>query len=288
MQNALLPTGKIINAQEYDPLIHGKLMFCVSCKVPVIYIGPDQNDREPFFKTTGRGKSIHKKDCRERRMLVVFDSVKTINRYTTDIGKVDLDDEYLINLDFSQDSKEHVPHGLVDEIDGSHPKKKFTYTNKYSKIRSTLPKRITSLSQIAKLLKNKPEDLARIIFVQQGQLFSFADIVIDQDKATEIALKNKYADIDFIVYGIVRSVIKTEKVMFINLDTQDGLKPFNIFVFAGDFKRFTLTKEQLEEKPILIRGKIKFNERYKKAEMRASSNEQIYIDPPLKTYPLVG
>lgn len=48
------------------------------------------------------------------------------------------------------------------------------------------------------MLKNKPEDLARIIFTQHGQRFSFNEMVIDQDKATEIALGNKYTNIDFI------------------------------------------------------------------------------------------
>ncbi|MQL53631.1 hypothetical protein GFC01_15440 [Desulfofundulus thermobenzoicus] len=277
MQNALLPNGKIINAKEYDQLIHGEKLFCVSCKKPVIYVGSDQGNREPFFKTTGRGESIHKEDCKERRTLIIFDSLKTINKYTTDMSKMDSEDKYLIKLDFAPDNKEQIPHGSIDEIDESHPKKKFTYAYKYSKKRSTLPKRITSLSQIARLLKNKPEDLSRITFTQQGELFSFTDIVIDQDKATEIALGNKYTNIDFIIYGVVRSVIKTEKVMFVNLDTQDGLKPFDIFVFAGDFKWFTLTKEQLEGKPILARGKIKFNERYNKAEMRVRFNKQIYV-----------
>lgn len=274
MQNALLPTNDTINAKEYDPLIHGEKLFCTSCKVPVIFVGKDQDNRNPFFRTTGRKKSVHKEWCKEIRSLIVFDSLKTVNRYT---GKVDDDNTHLIELNFATDNNTAIPHGPISEISEDHSKKRLTYVNRYSGTKNALFKKITSLSGIAKLLKNRPEELARITFTQQGKLFSFTEIIIDQNKAINIALEKKYANVDFIVYGVVHSVIKTEKVMFINLDTQDGLKPFDIFIFAGDFKWFTLTKEQLEEKPILARGKIKFNERYSKAEMQVRSNKQIHI-----------
>lgn len=274
MQNALLPTKEIINAKEYDRLIHGEELFCVSCKVPVIFVGQDQSNRSPFFKTTGRKESVHKKDCKEVRNLAIFDSLKTVNRYT---GKVDDDNNHLIELDFALDNKAQIPHGPISEIGEDHSKKRLTYVNKYSGTKNALFKRITSLSGIAKLLKNSPEELARITFTQQGELFSFSEIVIDQNKATKIALENSYTNVDFIVYGVVRSVIKTEKVMFINFDAQNGLKPFDIFVFAGDFKWFMLTRENLERKPILARGKIKYNKLYNKAEMQVRSNKQIHV-----------
>lgn len=180
-------------------------------------------------------------------------------------------------MDFASTNKEQIPHGPISEIGMGHSKKRLTYVNRYSGTKNALFRKITSLSGIAKLLKNEPQDLARITFTQQGKIFSFTEIIIDQNRATKIALENTYTNVDFIVYGAVRSVIKTEKVMFINFDTQNGLKPFDIFVFAGDFDRFTLSKEQLEGKPLLAQGKIKFNERYSKAEMQVRSNKQIHV-----------
>ena len=58
----------------------------VSCKVPVIHVGPDQNDKQPYFKTTGFKKSKHKEGCKEARTLAVFDSLFANTLFGTGIS----------------------------------------------------------------------------------------------------------------------------------------------------------------------------------------------------------
>ena len=169
-------------------------------------------------------------------------SLKAVNRFT---DAVNPKKKQLIELNFGAESRALAPHGPIPEIDKSHPKKGLAYVNRYAARVERPYKKITSLSMIARIIKrhrNNPEGLAQYTFTQQGQQFLFHKIIVDQNEATEIALKNKYPNIDFIVYGVVRSVVKREKIMYINFDTQDGMKPFNLFVFAGDYKLFTLSR----------------------------------------------
>lgn len=81
-----------------------------------------------------------KKNCKEVRTLIVFDSLKTVNRYT---GKVDGNNKHLIELDFASNNGVQIPHGPIDEIYESHPKKQLTYVNRYLGTRNALFKRIT-------------------------------------------------------------------------------------------------------------------------------------------------
>ncbi|MBM7854929.1 hypothetical protein JOC37_001309 [Desulfohalotomaculum tongense] len=278
MQNARLPNGQIINAYEYDRLIHGDKIYCCYCKAEVIYVGIGNRNNVPFFRTTGRNKSVHEDYCPEKRQIKQIKTLKALNKYTVDINKANLNDFHVIKVDFSNNDIARIPHGEISEISKNNSKKRLNYTLSYSNRKNCLVRRITSLATIAKILQqNTPEQLRKIALDIGGKMVPINQLVIEQNKAYEISKTGNFYLPWFIVYGKVRSVVKLNKIMFINFDEQDGLKPFAAYIFSGYYKYFTYTKEQLEGKHILVQGNIKFNEKYNKAEIQVMCNNQLYI-----------
>lgn len=192
--------------------------------------------------------------------------------------KINISDFHVIKVDFGYNDITHMPHGEISEISKNNPKKKLNYTLSYSNRKNCLVEKITSLATIAKLLqKNTPKQLSKIALDISGKMTLVNQLVIDQNQAYEIAKSSNFYLPWFIIYGKVRSVVKLNKVMFINFDEQDGLKPFTAYIFSGHYKFFTYTKEQLEGKHVLLQGNIKFNERYNKTELQVILNKQLYL-----------
>jgi len=183
MQNARLPDGNIINAKEYIQGLHKGKIICPYCDAPVIHVMP--NDRNPYFKTTGSGKSIHSKNCSEHRELAVYNSLKLIKRYTTKIEDLTDCKEYIWELDLESTDIDKAPRGKVNEISPKHPKKKHEYANEYINTKYA-PQKIKTLDLLAKLIKDNSEELDKIIFNYNGCKYFLEDIVIDQNKAYEL------------------------------------------------------------------------------------------------------
>ncbi|MTI80031.1 MAG: hypothetical protein FH758_03960 [Firmicutes bacterium] len=277
MQNARLSNGQIINVYEYDHEIHGENIFCRHCKAKLIYVGTGNRNSGPFFRTTGHNDSIHEDDCPEKREVKTIKTLKTINDYTVDINKVNLNDNHIIKVNLDNNLA-GSSHGKISEVNKNDSKKKLNYTLNSKNRKKQLTKNITSLTTIANLLqKCSAEELKKIALDIKGKLMLVSQLVIDQNKAYEISRTGNFYSPWFVVHGKVRSVKKLDKVLFINFDEQDGLKPFTAYVFSGHYKYFTYTNEQLEGKHILVHGKIKFNEKYNKAEIQIMWNKQLYI-----------
>lgn len=278
MKNALLPNGEKINAIEYDPMIHGVEIYCLSCKRPVIHSKAKYSNIEPYFKTTGKGLSKHTPGCSEKREVKQIETIKKLNRYTTDISKVNPNNFHIIKVQFGNINIDHMPHGEMNEVSRNNPKKKLGYTLIYSGRQNHSLGQITSLSTIAKLLRvNTVEDLSKTVLEINGKMLLVNQFVIDQDQAFEIAKSGNFYIPFFVIYGKIGFVKKLDKVMFINFDVQDGLKPLSAYIFSGHYKYFTYTKEQLEGNYVLIQGSLKFNEKYNKTEIQIKWNKQLHI-----------
>ena len=275
MQNAKLPDGTIINAKEYIESVHKGKIYCVYCGATVIHVNPE--DRDPFFKTTGQtDKSRHLDNCVQKRNLQVFDSLKMINKYTTKLADTHSNGEYIIKINFDSFDIRKQPKGQTPEIGFDHHKKKLPYANGYTNYKDSPIKSITSLKTIARLLKNKPEELAKIVLVVNGQRYRLNELVLNQNQANELARSN-IGNLDYIVYGQVMSVKRREKVIYINMSVQDGMEPFTAMVFKKYFVHFKYKDEKLIGNPVLIAGRLKLNDRNNKAEMVIYSSKQLEV-----------
>jgi len=278
MQNALLPNGRIVNAKEYDHQIHGKEIYCPECKVPLIWANPQNDDRSPYFRTTGYGESDHKPFCPHNRVVKILNTMKKVNQFTTRLSDIPEAEKVVIKLNLKTDMIK-VPQGEVNEIPNSHPKKSYKYSLRYNRRQKKPIRSISSLSAIARLIMdNKEEELNKVFLDYNGKQLPLSDLVVDQTRANELAFNEGKTSFHYIVYGRILKVVKTEKVMFLNFDRENGtLKPFAAFVFAQDFSWFTYTKDKLENNAVLVWGQIQLNRKYKKAEIQLRSNNNIYI-----------
>lgn len=278
MQNALLPNGQVVNAKEYDDQIHGKLIYCPGCKVPLIWVNPQNDDRSPYFRTTGHGESEHKRFCPHNRDVKILDTMKKVNRYTTRLINIPETERVVIKLNLNTNINE-IPQGKVNEIPDSHPKKSYKYSLSYKRKQKKPIRSISSLSAIARLIMdNTEEELNKVFLDYNGKQLPLSDLVVDQTRANELAFNEGKTTSHYIVYGRILKVIKTEKVMFLNFDRENGtLKPFAAFVFAQDYNWFAYTKNELENNVVLVWGQIQLNRKYNKAEVQIRSNKDLYI-----------
>jgi len=271
MQNARLIDGSIINANEYIRNLHEGKILCPYCDAPVIYVMPQEKD--PYFKTTGKNNSIHDKYCSERRELAVFDSIRQIKRYTAKIDDLTDYKEYIFNLNLENIHIDEEHRGKVNEIGFNHPKKKLKYTNRYGNTKNAL-RNIRTLDLLAKIIRKNYKELNKIVFDYNGCKYLLEDIIIDQNKAFELASTGQIKDIDYVVYGKVRSLISRETVKYINLEEQDGMVPFTGVIFKDHFPDFTYD-ERINGKPVLIAGKLLLNKMYNKAQIIIKSDLQV-------------
>jgi hypothetical protein len=271
MQNAKLPDGSIINAKEYIANLHKGKIICPYCEVPAIHVVP--HDRQPFFKTTGRGKSKHKENCPEYRDLSIMNSINKIKRYSTKIEDLTDYTEYIFNLNLDNIDIDKAPHGKIQEISSSHPKKKYRYTNKYND-RNYAPAVIKTLALLAKLIKDNNSELDKIVFNCNGRKYLIEEIIIDQNKAFDLVSTSQNENRDYVVYGKVRSVVPLKTVKYINFDEQDGMKSFTAVIFKEYFPFFTC-EDKIIGKPVLIAGKLKLNKIYNQTEIIVKSDLQI-------------
>jgi hypothetical protein len=131
------------------------------------------------------------------------------------------------------------------------------YINKPNRIESKLHHSIRTLKKIVSLIKkNEAEELSKLAFKINGQIIRFFELVINQNTAYEKARLNEGNNQEYIVYGKIQSIKKTDKVMFINLDEQDGAKPFAIVIFANKFGQFAFVDQGLEGKCLLTFGNV--------------------------------
>ncbi|WP_027365836.1 hypothetical protein [Desulfotruncus alcoholivorax] len=259
-------------------MIHGDKIYCCGCQKPVSHSNAKNSNIEPYFKTTGRGKSKHKIDCPEKREIKQIKTIKSLTRYTTNLNKINPDDFHVIKVALSKTNIDHVPHGEINEVSKDNSKKRLDYILRYSGNQKRLPVQISSLATIAKLLsKNSLKNLTKTFFDINGNTWLINQFIIDQNQAFEIAYSGNFYIPYFVVYGKVGSVKKLDKVMYINFDQQDGLKPFTAYVLSSYYEYFTYTKEQLEGNYVLIQGPLKFNARYNQAEIQIKWNKQLYI-----------
>ncbi|MED3554219.1 hypothetical protein [Cytobacillus praedii] len=270
MNSARNQQGRIIKAHEYQLEKHGNI-FCIDkkCKSPLIYVAAAENT-SPYFKTTGKGNSIHHKDCVFARPLTFEESITKLQ---------DLQKEFL--------QKNITPVNIRINLNGIDPdfvsrniereQKPFDPSKLIVKSSSNSTSSISSLKSVVKLIElNQPDLLATVILSIKGKKIPLTELIITPDQAYELLWSNKMDEsIPYFVYGTIKQYIKREKVYFITFQTE---KRFSLVVFEKYFPHFTYSVSQLIEKKFLVYGFIKKNEyKGKAAEMAIKSNDYLAI-----------
>jgi hypothetical protein len=275
MKSANLIGGQNISANEYDVRVHGQEIFC-ECGARVICVTPNNDEREPFFKTTGNGDSRHREGCSEIRNLYI-NNIEQAIRYVDTVEPV-LDKE-LVMISFELGKKKALAGTGVGTIESDRQFKP-NYINKPGHTEKKTHESIKTLKKVADLIKkNKPEELSKIAFKRYGTTIRFFDLVIDQNVAYEKTKKVDQSNQEYIIYGKVNSIVKTDKVMFINLDEQEGAKAFALVVFANKFEQFAFVNRKMEGMFVLAFGNVTPKRGYDGTQMILNDSKYLYELP---------
>lgn len=259
MNSAILHSGKIVTAAEYNPDIHGNRLYCIDkiCSKPVIFVKGTESS-VPYFKTTGKGNdSKHHEQCGFARPLTFEESIKKVEEFHEDMMNKGAK-EVIIRLNMNKIDPDY--EGKQIERDEQDKKKKDPNEIKV-KQESATPNSIGSLKAIVKLLTNyEPDTLASILISVKGQKIPLSQLILSHDKAHELLWENRAIDnLRYFVYGIVENVIRREKVYYINFKPINDMRVFSLVIFDKYFKHFSYTDEQLVGKNILATGFLKKN-----------------------------
>ncbi|MDQ0271248.1 hypothetical protein [Cytobacillus purgationiresistens] len=256
MHSALLPNGKLVTANDYAYDIYGTRIFCMdqSCSVPVIFIPPSK-EKSGYFKTSGKGLSVHNPDCGFFQTLSFQNTVAKVQEYQKAIQSSSSPNEITVRMNLNSLDPDYSPRVLEKE-EKEHKKEE---TIKIKKDNNT-PQSISSLKSIKKLFTStEPDILASILVSIKGLKIPISELIrpcLDAHNALWSDSLNQ--SIPYFVHGKVEKVIRREKVWYINLSTEEDVY-FSLVIFEPYFKYFDLKDSELLNKEILAYGLLKKN-----------------------------
>lgn len=277
MNAAILHTGTVVAARDYNVDTHGNRLYCIdkSCKVPVIYVGGGDN-LSPYFKTTGKNDSKHAANCGFFKPLNFVESVQKVDEYQDDLLEQGIK-ETVVRINFNKLDPDYEPR--VIEREEKEEKKKDQDEVKVKQENET-PSTIASLKSIVKLMTSyEPDVLSSIIVNVKGKKVPISTLIIDQEKAHSILWSEEsIPGINYFVYGEVDAILRREKVIYINFKPVNNVL-FSLILFDKYFKHFTYTDEDLKGKVILAWGHLRKNTYNDKntTEMNIKSDKYIEI-----------
>ncbi|MFE6169375.1 hypothetical protein ACFVP8_16130 [Viridibacillus arvi] len=278
MHSALLPSGNIITAREYEPERHGTIIYCMdkSCQVPVIHMSGTL-DVAAHFKSSGRGDSIHKECCGFARKLTFKETVGKVGEYQDNL----LDQgvrEFVVRLSLNSIDPDYEAKTIERNTSDKEQKEPEELDSKALKEKSVTPQAISSLKSIKKLFTTvEPDILASIIISANGIRIPISQIICHYEMAHNVLWEDKALPVPYFIHGKVSKVIRREKVWYINFLSENAAH-FTLVVFDRYFKHFTLKDEDLIGKEILAVGTLKknsFNREKQITEMIIKSNKYI-------------
>jgi len=256
MQTALLANGQVIQAKDYIPDVHGVRLFCIdqSCRVPVIYVQGNQNT-VPFFKTTGKGDSIHKESCGFFRKLSFQETLKKVTEYQQNLqGKGIKEVVVRMNLHtLDPDYQKKTVHRETKEKTDDPSKVKVKNEN-------DTPQTISSLRSVTKLFTYEPDILAGIIVSIQGKKIPISELIRSYEDSHRALWSDELnKNLPYFIHGKIEKVIRREKVWYFNFPIIEDNHYFSLVVFDSHFKYFSYKDEDLLGKEILAYGFLRKN-----------------------------
>ncbi|RKJ74814.1 hypothetical protein D7X33_19200 [Butyricicoccus sp. 1XD8-22] len=276
MHSARLSDGRIIPAKDYIPNIHGTAIFCLdsTCKVPVHFV--QESEKVPFFKTSGKGASVHIQGCAFASKLTFESAVSKVSAFQQEFSEKGLE-EFVVRLNTNKIDPDYVPR------ERGEPKEKEVAPNAIKEIKEKKEKRdspqtLSSLASLVKLFTSvEPDLLATVKISYKGHKLPISLLITDYLSIHHRLWKGETLDIPYFIHGRIHKIIRLPRVWYFNLHDGEDFY-FTLIVFEKYFKHFTYTDEELLDRPILVMGKLRkntFKEGKQNTEMVMKSNEYI-------------
>lgn len=168
MNSALLHSGKVISAAEYNVDVHGHRIFCIdkSCRAPVIYVAGTETS-VPYFKTTGKNDdSKHTISCGFYKPLTFEESIQKVGEYQAELSDQGIK-ETVIRINLNKIDPDYEAKQV--ERNEQEPKEKNPNEVKIKQDKAA-PNSISSLKSVVKLLTSyEPDTLASILVNVKGK-----------------------------------------------------------------------------------------------------------------------
>lgn len=278
MHSALLDDGKVVTAKAYDESLHGVRIVCMdkSCGVPVYFI-PGSKEVVPHFKTSGKGKSIHKEGCGFAKKLTFQESVAKVSEYQASLREQGIR-EFVVRLNLNSIDPDFVARTNEIEPKEKEPADKKELDSDALKEDKTTPQSIGSLRSVKKLFTTvEPDLLAAIIVSVKGKRIPISELIRHHQIAHTALWEGTTLDVPYFIHGSIEKVIRREKVWYIMFTATENTF-FSLVIFNRHFKYFTFKDSELIGKDVLAYGMLKKNEFNKEknvTEMIIKSNKYI-------------
>ncbi|MFT9493867.1 MULTISPECIES: hypothetical protein [Bacillota] len=277
MNSALLHSGKVISAAEYNVDVHGHRIFCIdkSCRAPVIYVAGTETS-VPYFKTTGKNDdSKHTISCGFYKPLTFEESIQKVGEYQAELSDQGIK-ETVIRINLNKIDPDYEAKQV--ERNEQEPKEKNPNEVKIKQDKAA-PNSISSLKSVVKLLTSyEPDTLASILVNVKGKKIPLSHIIISYEKAHELLWSGQAVEgLSYFVYGTIEQVYRREKVYYINFKPINNVL-FSLVIFDRYFKHFTYSDEQLIGKKVLAWGPLRqnsFKDQKNTSEIIIKSNKYI-------------
>lgn len=274
MHSARLMNGSIVAAKNYSLEEHGVSLFCMDaiCNAPVHFVR--ESSKSSFFKTSGKGDSVHKEGCAFASKLSFENTVSKVSIFQQELRSSG-GDEFVIRLNTNKIDPDYVPRNIEREA----KEKEVDPTQiKVKQETNDPPQTLSSLSSLKKLFTTVDADLlAGIVVSVQGYKLPISQLISDYRSIHQRLWSGTALNIPYFVHGTIQKIVRLPKVWYFNLhDGQDFY--FTLVVFEKYFNHFTLTDEELMERPVLVMGKLRkntFNQTKPSTEMVIKSNKYI-------------
>lgn len=230
----------------------------VACRVPVHFV--QKSKKAAFFKTTGKGESVHKDLCAFATKMTFERSLFKVTQFQKEIqSKVE---PIIMKLNIDKLDPDYIPKTInrtgLNKTPGSSSR---VVTDESDK----KPQAVTNLKSLKKLFQTEePDYLATIYANYNGYKLPITEIISDQYLAAKKLWQGTALNVPYFIYGEITKIVRLDKVWYFNMG-ESSSSPFTLVVFERNFKHFTYTDEELLNRPILVTGRLKKND-YKKDE----------------------
>lgn len=261
MLTAKLADNTVVNATDFQAMSPQTPIFCMDCRAPVHFV--KESNKVAFFKTSGKGASVHLDGCAFAAPMTFTESVGKVMQLQKEmISQVE---PIVVRLSLNKLDPDYV----AQDRSRSNEPEKTGRTLKVPNDGPKQPKTLTTLKGLKKLfLTGEPDLLASVIISINGFKIPISDLIVDQQTAHTKVMKNLALDVPYFVHGTITKVVRLNKVWYFNMNEDNYY--FTLVVFERYFKHFTYKDEELIGRPLLVMGKLKPN---KFNEGKASAKE---------------
>lgn len=267
MLAAKLADNTVVNATDFELMSAHTPLFCMDCKAPVHFV--KEGNKIAFFKTSGKGASVHLEGCAFASPLTFTESVGKVMQLQKEI--ISQVEPIVIRLSLNKLDPDYT----AQDRSRSGEQEVTARTLKVPNDGPKQPKTLTTLKGLKKLfLSGEPDLLASVIVSINGFKIPIGELIVDQATAHGKVMSNMALDVPYFVHGTITKIVRLPRVWYFNMNEDEYY--FTLVVFERYFKYFTYTDEELMERPILVMGKLKQN-KFNEGKANAKNGTEIIL-----------